>query len=148
MTASTLVQMRVPDDLLTRIDQAAEGSNRTAWILAAAARELDGSATSAPDTSVGGRHMVTYPSVAARPPRRRRVGVPAWFRRRELTEPQLGRYGVIDAPGWSRGAPAASQLAAQLRLNHEALILEAMPSGSRISSLLDRLDCRARNSAS
>lgn len=41
MTASTLVQMRVPEDLLERIDLACAGSNRTAWFLGLAARELD-----------------------------------------------------------------------------------------------------------
>jgi hypothetical protein len=43
MTASTLVQLRIPADLLGRIDQAAEGTTRTAWLLAAAERQLDGS---------------------------------------------------------------------------------------------------------
>ena len=38
---TTLVQLRVPDDLLGRIDEASEGSTRTAWLLDAAERELD-----------------------------------------------------------------------------------------------------------
>ena len=41
MAGSTLVQLRVPDDLLARIDEACEGSTRTAWLLGLAAEELD-----------------------------------------------------------------------------------------------------------
>ena len=42
---STLVQMRVADDLLARIDNACAGRSRTAWFLGLAARELDEAAS-------------------------------------------------------------------------------------------------------
>jgi hypothetical protein len=42
VAGSTLVQLRVPDDVLARIDQASEGSTRTAWLLGLAQRQLDG----------------------------------------------------------------------------------------------------------
>lgn len=41
MAGSTLVQLRVPDDLLARIDEACEGSTRTAWLLGLAVAELE-----------------------------------------------------------------------------------------------------------
>jgi hypothetical protein len=55
MTATTLVQMRVPDDLLERIDAAADGSSRTAWLLGLATRRLD-------DTAPGPHAPVTASS--------------------------------------------------------------------------------------
>ena len=55
MAGSTLVQLRVPDDLLARIDEACGESSRTAWLLGLATQQLDGlgemhpaEATSAP----------------------------------------------------------------------------------------------------
>lgn len=48
---SALVQMRVPGDLLERIDAAAEGTSRTAWFLGLAARELDAPGVNTPGAS-------------------------------------------------------------------------------------------------
>ncbi len=41
MAATTPVQLRIPDDLLARIDVAAEDTNRTAWILTAVRYALE-----------------------------------------------------------------------------------------------------------
>ena len=50
MAGTTLVQLRVPDDLLSRIDEACGDATRTGWLLGLAARELDSEAPSAPST--------------------------------------------------------------------------------------------------
>lgn len=41
MAGSTTIQMRVPDDLLGRIDEACSHTSRTSWFLGLAERELD-----------------------------------------------------------------------------------------------------------
>ena len=91
--------MRVPDDLLARIDEACGGETRTAWLLGLAERELD---DSGPDDggmeAVPAGLLVTYeippggidsPGVACSWPE-------CWAR-------DTSRYGVTDPAELTRG---------------------------------------------
>ena len=97
MADTTLVQMRVPEDLLAAIDGARGEESRTAWVLAAAELALSAEASAEP------------PPLAAAPtaaPRSIGTGIPSpgvacawgacWAR-------DTSRYGVTDPAELTRG---------------------------------------------
>ena len=99
MAGSTQVQLRVPDDLLARIDEACGSETRTAWLLGLAESELDGSG---PDD--GGLEAVAAGMAVTHevPP----GGIPSpgvacsWP---ECWQRDSSRYGVFDPSELTRG---------------------------------------------
>jgi hypothetical protein len=91
--------MRIPDDLLVRIDEACEGTNRTAWLLGLVEAELDGSG---PDQPVDIGLVAGLPAASEIPPGR--IPSPgiacSWP---ECWARDTHRFGVTDPSELTRG---------------------------------------------